>query len=232
MPLHDWTRVEDREFHSFHSAWMTHLCEELNDGGLPEGFYSLQDAHAGAAIGDVLALSRPEVTPKAGTVLTAPVVSRRLSASPARQRSVVVRRAIDRRIVAVIELVSRGNFDRPGSVKQFAAKVNDLIASGVNVLVIDLFPPGKHTPRGLSERVWRKLSGRGYKLPDEACRTIASFVSAPEPEVMLEHPHVGDKLPAMPLYLTPSLHIKTPLPASYDAAFRGLPQVVRDQVAG
>src|SRR5437667_10569353 len=60
MPVHDWTRVSAGTFHDFHSAWIIHLKEALNNGLLPEGYYALSEQHAGRVIADVLTLQVDE----------------------------------------------------------------------------------------------------------------------------------------------------------------------------
>ena len=60
MPLHDWTKVDDGIFHDFHSSWIIHLKESLNEGLLPDGFYALTEQHARDRIPDVLTLHVPE----------------------------------------------------------------------------------------------------------------------------------------------------------------------------
>src|SRR5438270_689349 len=56
MPVHDWNRVDAWTFHGFHTAWLTHLSETLNDGRLPKGYYALPDQHRGRLIAAVLTL--------------------------------------------------------------------------------------------------------------------------------------------------------------------------------
>jgi hypothetical protein len=41
MPIHDWARVDPGIFHHFHTAWITHISDALNDGLLPGGYYAL-----------------------------------------------------------------------------------------------------------------------------------------------------------------------------------------------
>lgn len=43
MAIHDWTRVEDGVFHSFHNAWVAELVRVLNAGLLPPECYALGD---------------------------------------------------------------------------------------------------------------------------------------------------------------------------------------------
>jgi hypothetical protein len=46
MPVHDWTRVDAGTFHAFHTAWITHLSETLNNGLLPSDYYALTEQPA------------------------------------------------------------------------------------------------------------------------------------------------------------------------------------------
>src|SRR5947209_5675953 len=57
----------------------------------------------------------------------------------ARQKSVVVRHVTEERPVAVLEVVSPGNKDSRIAFDTFVAKVQNLIAAGVNVSLVDLF---------------------------------------------------------------------------------------------
>src|SRR5436190_13931760 len=56
MPIHDWTRVNAALFHHFHLRWIGSICDALNTGGLPEGFYALAEQVAKSPIPDVLTL--------------------------------------------------------------------------------------------------------------------------------------------------------------------------------
>src|SRR6266478_2118611 len=88
MPVHDWTRVNAGTFHDFHSAWIIHLKEALNDGLLPEGYYAMAEQHAGRVIADVLTLQLGDeelIAPRdSGPVAVAapPRVSRKAVAGP------------------------------------------------------------------------------------------------------------------------------------------------------
>jgi hypothetical protein len=242
MPVHDWTRVSAGTFHDFHHSWITHLKEALNDGLLPSGFYAQSEQHAGLSIADVITLQVPgplsPVVPKAGVGGTAvaaapPQVSRRLVAAPApRPRTIAVRHATGHHVVAMIEIVSPANFDRPASVRAFVRKADDALRSGVHLLVIDLFPPGRHAPRGMPEAVWRRRTGRRYALPDGRPLTAAAFVAGPRPEAHLEHLAVGDALRDMPVFLSADYYVNAPLEATYQAAYRGVPEFWREVVEG
>src|SRR5438034_522082 len=41
MPIHDWTCVDAGLFHAFHYLWIGTLCDSLNAGGLPPGYFAL-----------------------------------------------------------------------------------------------------------------------------------------------------------------------------------------------
>ena len=57
MPVHDWSRADDGTFHAFHTAWITHLSEVLNEKMLPDGYYALPEQHTGRRwIADILTL--------------------------------------------------------------------------------------------------------------------------------------------------------------------------------
>jgi hypothetical protein len=55
MPVHDWSRVDAESFYQFHTAWIIHLSEALNQGLLPDGFYALAEQHTGRRnVADIL----------------------------------------------------------------------------------------------------------------------------------------------------------------------------------
>ena len=56
MPIHDWTRVDAGLFHAFHQQWISALCQALNTGGLPPGYFALPEQRIRGPIPDVLAL--------------------------------------------------------------------------------------------------------------------------------------------------------------------------------
>lgn len=41
MPIHDWTRVRANRFHDFHQRWTVTICNSLNDGRLPPGYFAM-----------------------------------------------------------------------------------------------------------------------------------------------------------------------------------------------
>src|SRR5438094_6105146 len=131
MPVHEWTRVDAGTFHDFHSAWIIHLKETLNDGLLPEGYYALAEQHAGRVMADVLTLHvgepKPNVPRLAGSIALAenpPRVSRRVVAGPdatyrATRKSLAIRHVSNHRLIALIEILPPANKDRASTVADF-----------------------------------------------------------------------------------------------------------------
>lgn len=240
MPFHDWTRVDDGTFHGFHTGWITHLSETLNRGILPEGYYALPEQHAGRPIADVLTLQAPpsvSASPETAAGLAVaeapPRVAHRMTVSPGartRRRTLAVRHVSGHQVVALIEIVSPGNKDRPQHVQDFATKAASALNVGVHLLVADLFPPGRHDPRGMHGAILECLDCDEDFTPPPADRplTLASYAAGPEVEIYLEHAAVGAALPDMPLFLLRDRYINVPLEATYQAAFAGMPKFWRD----
>ncbi len=243
MPVHDWTRVDAGTFHAFHTAWITHLSEALNDGLLPSGYYALPEQHGGRFIADVLTLQAPlpivppPPTGEGGVAVaeTPPRVRRKLSPSPAARgsrRTLTIRHVSGHRIVALLEIVSPANKDRAAHVTEFVDKVETALWHGIHVLLVDLFLPGPHDPQGMHAAIWERFDDEPYVLPSREPLTLASYVAGPRPEAYLEHLAVGSPLAEMPLFLNPDRYINVPLESTYLAAYRGMPAFWRDVLEG
>jgi hypothetical protein len=249
MPVHDWTKVEAGIFHDFHHAWVGQIRTALNEGLLPEGYYALAEQHMGALIPDVLALhaspapapSEPRSGPPmtGGTLLAEapPKVQRRQRIVPdwaGLRRSIAIRHVSGHRLVALVEIVSPANKDRPGSVEMFVEKAASALKFDVNLLVVDLFPPGPHDPSGIHAALVESLSpvGEPYELPPAKPLTLASYVAGPHIEMYLEHVAVGERLSDMPLFLRHDRYVSAPLEATYERAWRGMPAFWRDVLDG
>jgi len=240
MPVHDWTRVDAGVFHDFHNVWIAALRNQLNEGLLPPDYYAMSEQHAGKYIVDVMTLHRPSVkgSPRAretGGLAVAdapPQVRRQISLSPTARslrKTLAIRHVSGHQLIAVIEIVSPANKDRHEHVDEFLGKIEDALGHGVHVLMVDLFPPGKHDRDGLHCALWERMSDE----PDEAPPpheplTLASYVAQTPIRAFLEHVAFGSRLPEMPLFINPDRYVKTPLEATYDTAWNGTPQVWRE----
>lgn len=243
MPVHDWTQVEAGTFHAFHTAWITHLSEQLNNGLLPPGYYALPEQHGGRLIADVLTLQAPltelQVAPAGqGGVAVAeapPRVQRRLSPIPTARgsrRTLTIRHVSGHRMIALIEIISPANKDRASHVAEFVDKAEAAFWHGVHLLLVDLFPPGRYDPQGMHAAIWERYDDEPYRLPPRDVLTLASYAAGPAPEAYLQHLAVGTPLTEMPLFLTAERYINVPLEATYQAAFHGLPAFWRDVLEG
>ena len=247
MPVHDWTLVEAGIFHDFHTVWIGQIRTALNSGLLPQGYYALAEQHASRSVTDVLTLHASAVPqeplplpPASGGTAVAdapPKVRRRQTVEQAaltRRRTLAVRHVSGHRLVALLEIVSPANKDRPGHVEEFAAKAVSALDLGVHLLVVDLFPPGRYDPHGMHGIIRQRLeqSDEPYDLPADEQFTLVSYAAGPQVDVYLEHVAVGAPLPEMPLFLRPDRYINVPLEPTYEAAYRGLPSFWRDVLEG
>ena len=246
MAIHDWRRVSAGTFHDFHSAWIIHLKEALNAGFLPGGYYALAEQHAGDIVPDVLTLQAtdsPQLSfgDDSGAIAVAvrpPQVSRRVVATELseyrlRRRTLAIRHSSGHRLVALVEIVSPANKDRPRSVKSFVDKVGSALSHGCHVLVADLFPPGRYDEDRLHGAIAFSTGCRDdLELPNDKPLTLSSYVALELIEGYVEALSVGEAIPDMPLFLTPDYYINLPLEATYATAYRGVPAVWRDVLEG
>ena len=245
MSVHDWTRVEAGIYHSFHNAWITHLGDALNNGLLPPEYYALGEQHAGHLVADVLTLhasgpnDAPPPLPPSGPGLAVaeapPQVRRQLTGIETyrqRRRTLAIRHVSGHRLIALVKIASPANKDRLESVEVFAAKTIDALELGVQVLLIDQLPPGRHDPRGLHAVVWSEFDEAPYDLPIDEPLTVASYAAGPPVRAYLEHVRIGGSLPEMPLFLHADRYIPIPLEATYQTAYRGVPAFWRDVLEG
>lgn len=242
MAVHDWSQVDAGTFHAFHTAWITHLSEALNGGILPPGYYALPEQHGGRLIADVLTLQvpardlhRPAGEGGVAVADAPPRVRRKLSPSPAARasrRTLAIRHVSGHQVIALVEIVSSANKDRASHVAEFVDKVERALWHEIHVLLVDLFPPGRHDPQGMHAALWERFEDEPYVLPLGEPLTLASYVAGPRPEAYLEHLQVGAALTDMPLFLTPERYVNVPLEAAYQAAYHGLPSFWRDVLEG
>jgi hypothetical protein len=253
MGVHNWTRIEAGLFHDFHVAWIAELRSALNEGLLPGGYYALAEQQAGERTPDVLTLHSAPLLPDAaesgngnfpstgGTAVAEipPRVRLRRTVHPSAarlRRSIAIRHVSGHRLVALIEIVSPANKDRPSSMDDFCNKTVEALDAGVSVLIIDLFPPGRHDPNGIHGGILEGLSAQPVS-PQECPSTqepitLVTYVGPPPVNVYLEQASVGGPLPDMPLFLDSEHYVNVPLEPSYESAYRGFPAYWRDVLEG
>jgi hypothetical protein len=155
-----------------------------------------------------------------------------LSAARELRRTLTIRHTSGDHIVALLEMVSPANKDRPRSVERFANKAEDALRQGIHMVLVDLFPPGLHDPQGMHGGIWERFDEEPYLLTSDEPLTLASYLADRMPEAYLEPLAVGSTLAEMPLFLDFDLYINLPLEATYMAAYRGMPARWRDVLEG
>lgn len=243
MPLHDWTRVTPNDYHDFHLTWIAAIRTALNTGLLPSGYFAMSEHTAAPVVPDVLTLTHinglaglePFGPDTGGVAATAPpkvAVTRegrlRAAARPGR-RHIAIRAASDRRLVAVIEIVSPSNKARRKEFLDLVDKAVLLLTGGVHLLLIDPFPPTTRDPHGLHAAVWKALVGESFRPPVDKPLTLAAYAArgGGDCTAFVQPIAVGDVLPEMPLFLAPDRYVNVPLEATYQTAWAGFAPPLR-----
>jgi hypothetical protein len=248
MPIHDWTRVEAGIFHDFHHAWIEEIKRSLNAGRLPSDYYAIAEQHAAGFGPDVLTLetSREESSHDAmdadstaaasGTLLAPPqlwlTAETDLEYYRRKQTAVAIRHVSGDRLVAMIEIISPGNKSSRHALRALVEKAATLLDSGIHLLIIDLFPPGRRDPQGVHGAIWEEVAGEEYEQPENRPLTLAAYEADLSIRAHVQPVSVGEQLIDMPLFLQPRGQIPVPLEATYQGAWNALPKRWQNVVAG
>lgn len=122
----------------------------------------------------------------------------------------------------MIEIVSPGNNSGRKAMQAFVDKAAELIYRQIQLLIVDLHPPGKRDPQGIHGEIWEAVAGEEYQAPADKPFTLASYESYQSVKAYVIHATVGNALANMPLFLEPGLAVEVPLEATYQAAFDGV----------
>jgi len=237
--MHDWSRVRAGVYHNFHMLWMASITNRLNSGLLPQGLIAMAEQIVGGPEPDVVTLQQndfqleggdggaatmTESPPKPQTTFVMPVEVERYAAKANR---IVIRHSLGK-VVAVIELVSPGNKDSRHAICSFVEKAVDMLFDGINLLIIDPFPPGPRDPQGIHKAIWDEITDEPFELPPGQNLTLASYQAAPIKTAYVEPIAQGATIPDMPLFLHNDFYINVPLEATYQETWNVLPQTLRD----
>jgi hypothetical protein len=241
MPIHDWTRVRAGIFHAFHTRWIGHLEEALNDGVLPPDYYALSDQVAGEVGPDVLTLQGGSgdgngdggaAATSGATVMTLPAVPPRVryristqaDQTTRRRRLLIHHASSDDRVVAVLEILSPGNKSSRHALRDFVENAVGVIDRGIGLLVVDLWPPTPRDPQGIHWAIWQEIDEtQAYVPPPDKPLTLASYVRGLECTAFVEPIAVADVLTPMPLFLDPEHYVNVPLEETYNETYRRVP---------
>ena len=246
VTIDDWTRVDAGTFHAFHQTWIGQLALWLNRGRLPGEYYAHPERSFGAVSAgenesDLLTLDpEPDFSAAVfgewadgggGTALAeAPPVCEVESALPppetaayaARASRLAIKRNLDHRLVALLEVASPGNRDRAEAVDRFADKLAAAIGDGVHAVLIDLHPPTRFAPAGLHAAVVDRLGADAYDPPPGKPLCAAGYRAGRDRRAYVRPLAVGDAPPAVPLFLSPDRYLSVPLADTYHAARDGI----------
>jgi hypothetical protein len=239
-------------FHHFHHEWISEISRTINRRLAGTDYYALAEQVAGGLGPDVLTLQRPLGKSHAHSAKRAtnpnghqsvgtltltdnpPQVRFRITEPPkwyaAKKMSVTIRHVSEDRVVAVIEIISPGNKDSRNGLMKFVQKTDELLAAGIHLSLVDLFPPTPRDPEGIHPMVWGEGKGEGDEFRFDPARplTCASYIAGPVPQAFVDPAAIGEKLPDLSVFLTSVEYISVPLEATYQAAFDAVPEVWRD----
>ncbi|HEV8061623.1 MAG TPA: DUF4058 family protein [Gemmataceae bacterium] len=225
-PLHRWE--------SFHNRWVNAIADAL-DRALPSRFFAEVQTHLGAQIeADVAEFEKTPLDPgeehspdgtAGGVAIHAyapPVATMVMPAFYPDDFEVQIRDASDdARLVAVVELVSPRNKDRPAARRAFAAKSAAYLQRGVGVIAVDTITTRQANMH--DELVQLMDLEDNFKMPAEASMAAVAYrparrSEANEIDVWAVALAVGGTLPVLPLALLRHGPIPLDLEATYTEA--------------
>ena len=237
MPIHDWTRVEAGDFHDFHQCWIVAIRTALNAGLLPPGYMAIAEQVTDRPIPDVVTLKAREIDegPEGGIALaTAPPAARLIARidglNYAKRADRVVIRQRRGKVVAIIEILSPGNKGSRGALRSFVEKAADILNQGVNLLVVDLFPPTPRDPHGIHKAIWDEFSDEPFTSPPGKPLVVASYLGGDIPTAYVDSVAIGDVLPSLPIFLSETRYIPAPLETTYQEAWAVFPTILKELI--
>ncbi|MBU6240001.1 MAG: DUF4058 family protein [Planctomycetes bacterium] len=237
MPMHDWSHVTAGTYHNFHLQWIASIAKQLNSGILPAGCFAMAEQVIGGPEPDVvtLMLDDTDSTESGGTrVLAEPatqpstsvVMKAEMERYVQKANRIVVRHSAGA-VLAIIELISPGNKSSIYAMRTMVNKMVELFCEGINLLVVDPFPPGPRDPNGIHALIWEQITDEPFRLSAELPLTIASYQATPTKTAWIELISVGSMLPTMPLFLKGAYYVNVPLEVSYQETWNAMPIEVK-----
>lgn len=231
MPVHDWTRVRANRFHDFRLGWTVAVSNALNASLLPSGYFAMLEQGTSFPEPDVIALELPPPVASWPLLQSSPPKARLVARTEvdryARKANRVTIHHPDGDVVAIIELVSPGNKSSRDAIRSFTRKAVQFLMTGVHLLIVDLFPPGRRDPQGIHKVIWDRLKDEPFTLPPDKPLTLAAYSAGMEIVAYVESIAVGDPLPDMPIFLTTEGYVLCPLEATYQATWNQFPAVLK-----
>lgn len=221
MPLHDWT---DRPgWEGLHIFWMTEIARALR-AELPPGYRAVIGSSPLVAVGavpvkpDMVVTNGSESPPAPAPAAALEPDVEVAVATLEEDASVQVERA--GRLVAVVELISPRNKDRPAAREQYAARYLSYLRGGVHLMLVDVHrrPLDFSFPQLIAESLGEALpappapSGVSYRV-GAAAATGGRMLAVWQHRFV-----VGEPLPTLPLPLTLDAAVSVDLEGTYSRA--------------
>jgi hypothetical protein len=224
MPIHDWTRVDAGIFHHFRLHWILAIADVFNQRLLPRECYALAERQR----------MRPTVdgggddTTDGGMLVAEPRVRNKaetdLEFYRRKQNVVAVRHVSGDHLVAVVEIVSKGNKSGRKAFDDFVRKAAEFLSHQVHLLILDVHPTTPRDPQGIHGAIWDEVAGEEYIRPNDKLLTLVSYESGGRIRAFIEPVGIGDVLCDMPLFLEPGRYVEVPLEETYQLAFDSVPR--------
>lgn len=237
MPLldHFHPPLDRRSWESFHGWLGFQLAGQLNMRPLPKGFIAEGNIHIGITIAaDVAAFERDNEVRTGnggdGAVATAvmappqPLLVVEVDFSTLETFEIrVYDQDRARTLVAVVELVSPGNKDRPESRRAFLDKCAAYLRAGVSLVIVDIVTSRRHNFHAALMEL--------FSADESARQAITSHLYAVAYRVRVLDQRtqleawpaalaLGAPLPTLPLWLTQTSSVPLELEAAYQTACR------------
>jgi hypothetical protein len=100
----------------------------------------------------------------------------------------------------------------------------------IQLLVIDVFPPGKRDPQGIHKAIWDEFEDEDSEMPPSTPLTLAAYDAGPPQVACVEIVGAGNALPDMPLFLQPEVYVPAPLEATYLTSWNVFPEALKKAV--
>jgi hypothetical protein len=248
MPLRDHFRppLDDlTSWEGLHTGWPMVIVQKLVRR-LPRRYVAFPGAHSGATVElDVATFEKDDAGPSlpdtgnrngggVATAVWAPSTPTLSVVTDLPQQDAFEVRVYDtrhgRRLVAVVEIVSPANKDRPEHRRIFAARCVGLLQNLVSVTIVDLVTTRNFNLYGeLLEMLGQSdpsLMPEPPSLYAVACRTTRKQTAKQDEPWLLEtwmHPlTLGQALPTLPLWVADNLPLPLELEESYEEACQAL----------
>jgi hypothetical protein len=141
-----------------------------------------------------------------------------------KQNVVAVRHVSGDHLIAIVEVVSKGNKSGRKAFDDFVRKAADFLTHGVHLLILDLQPSTARDPQGIHGAIWDEVAGEEYARPLDKPLTMVAYEAGAIIRAFIEPIAVGDTPIDMPLFLEPARHVEVPIDETYRLAFESVPR--------